>query len=81
MQVFQTVSQTPTKVTLGVAVAAAFFLREGPRAVVDPFSQATSNLTRVILEERAAAGVLNPGRWATYTLPGGALASSEGHKK
>jgi hypothetical protein len=73
MTVAQTVAATPGQVLLGVAQAAAFFLREGPRLLVDMYSQSTNNLNRVILEERFAGGVLNPGRWAKFTLPGGAL--------
>jgi hypothetical protein len=73
MTVVQSVAATKTQVLLGVSSAAAFFLREGPRLLVDMYSQSTNNLNRIILEERFGAGVLNPGRWAKFTLPGGAL--------
>jgi HK97 family phage major capsid protein len=69
MAVAQSVAVTAKTVVLGVAAAAAWFMRDGPRTVVDPYSQSTNNLTRVIMEERGTAGLLVPGRWATFTLP------------
>jgi hypothetical protein len=77
MKVALTVSATVGQCLLGVSSAAAWFLREGPRVVVDPYSQSVNNMTRVIYEERGAAGLLVPGRWAKFTMTG-ALAASEG---
>jgi hypothetical protein len=72
-----TVAATPGTCLLGVAQAAAWFMREGPRVIVDPYSQATSNLTRVIYEERGAAGLLVPGRWAKFTFTGAYAAGAD----
>jgi hypothetical protein len=69
MVVAQTVAVAAKTVLLGVASAAAWFMRDGPRTIVDPYSQSASNLTRVLMEERGTAGLLVPGRWATFTLP------------
>ena len=69
MEVVQSVAVTAKTVLLGVADAAAFFLREGPRVVVDPYSQSTNNLTRIILEQRYTVGLTVPGRWAHFALP------------
>jgi HK97 family phage major capsid protein len=77
MKVALTIAATPGQCLLGVATSAAWFMREGPRVVVDPYSQAVNNLTRVIYEERGAAGLLVPGRWAKFTMTG-ALAAAEG---
>jgi HK97 family phage major capsid protein len=70
MKVALTIAATPGQCLLGVANAAAWFMREGPRVILDPYSQAASNLTRVIYEERGAAGLLVPGRWAKFTMTG-----------
>jgi hypothetical protein len=76
MKVALTIAQTVGVCTLGVASAAAWFMREGPRVILDPYSLAGSNLTKLIYEERGAAGLLVPGRWATFTMTG-ALAAAE----
>jgi HK97 family phage major capsid protein len=77
MKVALTVAATAGQCLLGVASAAAWFLREGPRVIVDPYSQAGSNLTRVIYEERGAAGLLVPGRWAKFTMTGALVAEAD----
>jgi hypothetical protein len=79
MKVALTVTATPGQCLLGVAASAAWFMREGPR-VVDPYSQAVSNLTRLIYEERGAAGLLVPGGWAKFTMTG-ALAAETSETK
>jgi hypothetical protein len=85
MRVALTISATPGQCLLGVASAAAWFMREGPRVVVDPYSQSVNNLTRAIYEERGAAGLLVPGRWAKFTFTGalatGAAGSGEHHQR
>ncbi|HSS09910.1 MAG TPA: phage major capsid protein, partial [Acidimicrobiales bacterium] len=68
MEVAQTVGITKGTALVGVSDAACFFLREGPVLFVDPYTQSTNNLTRIILEERYASGLLNPGRWAKWTV-------------
>jgi hypothetical protein len=73
-----TIAATPGQCLLGVSSAAAWFMREGPRVILDPYSLAGSNLTKPILEERGAAGLLVPGAWARFTMTG-ALAATEGH--
>jgi hypothetical protein len=80
MKVALTIAQTPGTCLLGVATAAAWFMREGPRVIVDPYSQAVNNLTRVIYEERGAAGLLVPGRWAKFTFTGALAEAAEGEK-
>lgn len=81
MKVAITVAATPGTCLLGVFSAAAWFMHEGPRVIVDPYSQqAVSNSTRVIYEERGAAGLLVPGRWASFTFTG-ALAAQSSAKK
>jgi hypothetical protein len=80
MKVALTIAQTAGSCLLGVASAAAWFMREGPRVIVDPYSQAVNNLTRVIYEERGAAGLLVPGRWAKFTFTGALVAEAEGEK-
>jgi HK97 family phage major capsid protein len=77
MKVALTIAQTVGSCLLGVASAAAWFMREGPRVVVDPYSQAVNNLTRCIYEERGAAGLLVPGRWAKFTFTGALAAAAE----
>jgi hypothetical protein len=77
MQLLQSVAVTPTHVLLGVSDAAAFFLREGPRVLLDIYTKSVSNLQTLILEERFAVGVLNPGRWCYFTLPGGAVTAED----
>jgi HK97 family phage major capsid protein len=77
MKVALTIAQAAGSCLLGVAAAAAWFMREGPRVIVDPYSQAVNNLTRVIYEERGAAGLLVPGRWAKFTFTGALAAEAE----
>jgi hypothetical protein len=77
MKVALTVAATPGQCLLGVSSAAAWFMREGPRVIVDPYSQAASNLTRIIYEERGASGLLVPGRWAKFTLTAALAAEAE----
>jgi HK97 family phage major capsid protein len=76
MRVALTIAATPGQCLLGVSSAAAWFMREGPRVVVDPYSQSVNNLTRVVYEERGAAGLLVPGRWAKFTMTGALAAAS-----
>jgi hypothetical protein len=78
MKVALTIAQTAGVCTLGVASAAAWFMREGPRVLLDPYSLAGSNETKLIYEERGAAGLLVPGRWATFTMTGALLAAEAG---
>jgi hypothetical protein len=78
MKVAITVAATPGTCLLGVSSAAAWFMREGPRVILDPYSLAASNLTRLIYEERGAAGLLVPGRWAKFTFTGALAAESSG---
>jgi hypothetical protein len=80
MKVALTIAATPGTCLLGVSTAAAWFMREGPRVVLDPYSQSVNNLTRMVYEERGAAGLLVPGRWAKFTLTG-ALATSEAEER
>lgn len=68
MQVAQTVGIAKGTALVGVAESACFFLRDGPRLIVDPYSQSTLNLTRILLESRFSSGLLNPGRWAKWTV-------------
>jgi hypothetical protein len=77
MRVALTIAATPGQCLLGVASAAAWFMREGPRVLVDPYSQSVNNLTRVIYEERGAAGLLVPGRWAKFTMTGALAAQAD----
>jgi HK97 family phage major capsid protein len=81
MRVALTIAQTAGSCLLGVASAAAWFMREGPRVIVDPYSQAVNNLTRMIYEERGAAGLLVPGRWAKFTMTGALAAAAQPAKK
>jgi hypothetical protein len=68
MNVAQTVGITKGTALVGVSESACFFLRDGPRLIVDPYSQSTNNLTRILLESRFSSGLLNPGRWAKWTV-------------
>jgi HK97 family phage major capsid protein len=77
MKVALTIAQTAGQCLLGVAAAAAWFMREGPRVIVDPYSQAVNNLTRMIYEERGAPGLLVPGRWAKFTFTGALAAEAD----
>jgi hypothetical protein len=77
MRVALTIAATAGQCLLGVGASAAWFMREGPRVIVDPYSQAVNNLTRVIYEERGAAGLLVPGRWAKFTMTGALAAEAE----
>jgi hypothetical protein len=77
MNVALTIAATPGQCLVGVSSAAAWFMREGPRVVVDPYSQSVNNLTRVVYEERGAAGLLVPGRWAKFTMTGALFAEAE----
>jgi hypothetical protein len=81
MKVALTVAQTAGTCLLGVADAAAWFMRDGPVTIIDPYSQqAVSNSIRIIMEERGAAGLLVPGRWAKFTFTGALAAEGEGAK-
>jgi hypothetical protein len=76
MKVALTIAATPGQCLLGVSQAAAWFMREGPRVILDPYSLAASNLTRLVYEERGAAGLLVPGRWAKFTMTGAFVAEA-----